>query len=452
MDSGSSSKPAAQTDAVPITAAAATTTPAVTSPQQKTMIPATQQTSKPAAPTAASPAAAAPKAASKPKRPPPGYKIISRPKPDGTVAYIFRKMTPEELAAAGQTAPPAAAVEKPGVQYKIVMAKDANGAMIRVKRPINGSNETTAPSSTTSAQAGLGAPKLVTKTSATTSSKPAVTAAKSQPNGPVGKSENKKTPVPTTGDDKKPAATTTTPTITITENAGTSGTQEPIDQARALAEQKEAFRRRRTHRMKGRLLSGFGSILGTSIGNIDMDDLGDVHNGGGYEDGGQIETGDILDSDQSLSESDDDDNFDTDHDRDTQGSHAGDNHHHHYAAGAAGNVVTGMTAAAASSPPKPTPTVGPDPSQKNDPTMKDTYKFTKKDLEVLEKQTNEDLERPLRHHWANFSFYVMAALSVVLPLFFLCKLFYSCFTSWPFNGVLSNQPTISTGLIHIFNG
>jgi hypothetical protein len=51
---------------------------------------------------------------------------------------------------------------------------------------------------------------------------------------------------------------------------------------------------------------------------------------------------------------------------------------------------------------------------------KTTYNINVKELNKLEATMTEN-ERPLKHHWANFSFYFMASLSIILPLLFLCK-------------------------------
>lgn len=59
-----------------------------------------------------------------------------------------------------------------------------------------------------------------------------------------------------------------------------------------------------------------------------------------------------------------------------------------------------------------------DAAEKN----KITYKVTAKELEDMDKKAaDKNLERPLKHHWSNFTFYLMASLSIILPLFFLSK-------------------------------
>jgi hypothetical protein len=48
-----------------------------------------------------------------------------------------------------------------------------------------------------------------------------------------------------------------------------------------------------------------------------------------------------------------------------------------------------------------------------------TYKITAKELNQMEDKTTEKATRPLKKHWANITFYIMASLSIVLPLLFL---------------------------------
>lgn len=80
-----------------------------------------------------------------------------------------------------------------------------------------------------------------------------------------------------------------------------------------------------------------------------------------------------------------------------------------------------MATQAASAPSKTQPTVGVTSAEKTpEDKNKITYKITEKDLEEMEnKAKNKDIERPLTRHWTNISFYLMASLSIVLPLLFL---------------------------------
>jgi len=68
-------------------------------------------------------------------------------------------------------------------------------------------------------------------------------------------------------------------------------------------------------------------------------------------------------------------------------------------------------------PPTAATTASPGDKEKE----KVTYKITAKDLNQMEEQTAAKASRPLQKHWANMTFYVMASLSIILPLLFLRK-------------------------------
>lgn len=47
------------------------------------------------------------------------------------------------------------------------------------------------------------------------------------------------------------------------------------------------------------------------------------------------------------------------------------------------------------------------------------YKVSAKELDEIDKKAaDKDLERPLRRHWANATFYLIGSLSIALPLLF----------------------------------
>lgn len=51
---------------------------------------------------------------------------------------------------------------------------------------------------------------------------------------------------------------------------------------------------------------------------------------------------------------------------------------------------------------------------------KSAYKITAKELKELdEKAARQEADAPLERRWAEFSFYLMASLSIILPLLFL---------------------------------
>lgn len=91
--------------------------------------------------------------------------------------------------------------------------------------------------------------------------------------------------------------------------------------------------------------------------------------------------------------------------------------------GAAKGAINALAARAASAPTKPAPpppvlneSVEKEAADKN----KITYRVTAQDLDDIEKKAaDKDLERPLRRHWANFTFYFMGSLSIILPLLFV---------------------------------
>jgi hypothetical protein len=79
-----------------------------------------------------------------------------------------------------------------------------------------------------------------------------------------------------------------------------------------------------------------------------------------------------------------------------------------------------MAAAGSQPPPRQPPPVTAAPEDKtNLDKEKVTYKITAKDLNQMEDETAEKASRPLNKHWANMTFYVMATLSIILPLLFL---------------------------------
>ncbi len=136
-----------------------------------------------------------------------------------------------------------------------------------------------------------------------------------------------------------------------------------------------------------------------------------------------VDVGDWHHGDEEVDYGDDDSDFDPDDDDD---DHHGDDHHsdHHqegnahvtFQSGAAANAV----AAAITAPPQhsaaqPRAT---GPAGQNSEKEKETYKLNITELNNIE-QTAAEAEQPLRRHWANISFYLMASLSIVLPLMFL---------------------------------
>jgi hypothetical protein len=91
---------------------------------------------------------------------------------------------------------------------------------------------------------------------------------------------------------------------------------------------------------------------------------------------------------------------------------------------AASNLLGSMaTRATQPSVPKPTPTPVPVVAEKAynsgvEKKREGPYKFSATEIEALD-QKAENMQ-PLQRHWANVTFYILASLSIVLPLLFLC--------------------------------
>lgn len=88
-------------------------------------------------------------------------------------------------------------------------------------------------------------------------------------------------------------------------------------------------------------------------------------------------------------------------------------------------AALGGIAAAASAPPRPPPPAagaGQKAAVGDDIKEKETYKITGRDMTALEEKIEQDNQnKALQRHFADISFYIMASLSVVLPLLFLSK-------------------------------
>jgi hypothetical protein len=86
-----------------------------------------------------------------------------------------------------------------------------------------------------------------------------------------------------------------------------------------------------------------------------------------------------------------------------------------------GAAAGGMAQAAAGQAPRPPPLAhgaGPDAKGQGG---KGGYRITNNDLDKLDNKLKQETETPLRRHWENFTFYLMASLSFILPTLFLSK-------------------------------
>lgn len=351
--------------------------------------------SSPTPPTApvASPTPASPSLPTKP--PPPGFKWITAKKPDGNFVTAKKRLTPAELEAqkkaeAETPAPNAAPATdsastvgstKPdaAVQYKVFTARKPDGTLVKVKRPLRPAEV----SSNTSASTN---PPVATPASPTTAASDSATATKDA-----------------APSDATPAAPEPEPELSASDKA-------------LLREQALANKKHRRGRFGTALLVGLLGVAGSTIPDL--------------MDGDEI----MSDSDWDFSDGDDgDDDEDDDHHdpgagpkADSNGSSAASTLAPVAAGVATAAAGAAATAALAPQPQQPKPAdrhLNPDAQQANgDSKTKGEYKVTVKDLKDLdEKAEREASENRLSRRWANFSFYLMASLSIILPLLFLSE-------------------------------
>ena len=315
------------------------------------------------------PAGSAPDAASPPpdkgvtSRPPvkapPGYKLVKVRKVDGTIVTVKKKLSPEELAAENTNTTAPATIPESKTDYEVVVVRMPDGTLRKVKRP-------------------LGSTRPIP---ATDGAMPP-----SDPNtGP--KQEAEKFP---SGVDKE-----------------------------ALHDQDLENKRQRRTRFRSALLHGLVGSLAAPI----VSDLAD---------------GDELLSESDWSEEDSvgghDDDVDDEggcfvfffrlesfkyralsyHERPTR-KRANIVGSADLASVAAAAVAAGIVSAVAAEPAKPAR------MHARNEDGKETYKITDKDLRDIDEQANKraDDQNSLQRRWADFSFYFMASLSVILPLLFL---------------------------------
>lgn len=316
-------------------------------------------------------------------QPPPGYKLVKVRKADGTIATVKRKLTPEEAAAAGTTLESIVSADTQANNFKIVTVRKPDGTLVKVKRAVN-SELGDSPSKFTPQD---------TRDDAVNTSSPSESAPRS--------------------------LDTTNETATVPM----SPLSDPGALGDALVEQRQYQRARKMHRFKTSLARGLGSVVAGVLPSIHV---GDFHDG------------DEIVSDDDLSDDDgDDDIHGTDHgDHDNHSnadndnlekshSHNGDEQSHSHfnfdGGAAAGGIASAMAATAAGAPPtRAPPAYSTTANNGANPSEKATFKVTAKELNAIEQQAAEkEAERSLHRHWANFSFYLMASLSIVLPALFL---------------------------------
>jgi hypothetical protein len=301
----------------------------------------------------------------KQKVPPPGFKYVKVQR-DGKLVTVQRRLTPEEIAAA-----------------------EAKKESSDVSSPSAG--------------------KVASKDKKTTTKKSpdTTTAAPSSPSP-----------------SKEPIASGPTAQKKDAAEESASSPVTPPSKAE-IEEQAIANREKRTRRMKRSLYSGLIRVIGVAA-PIDI---------GTWHEDDQIV--DDADSDDSWGDGDDDDddNNDDGHDNNAEVHGGNDPEKDHISSanheGAQVHLnstgiadVLAARVAAGSDEKKPVPASTPaaeiekkSASEKKPESEKTTYINVKEIQQQLDEKAAE--ERSLRRHWQNFSFYLLASLSIVLPLLFL---------------------------------
>lgn len=343
------------------------------------------------------------------KAPPPGFKWVKARKPDGTFITAKKRLTPEELEAqkkaeAANPTPTAPKTDTPNtngtpaeattpdaaVQYKVITARKPDGTLVKVKRPLKPGE--TVPTATTKKPAAVA---------------PSATAPASSDSDAATKKE------------------------TMSSDASTAAPEPELSAAdkELLREQALANKKHRRGRFGTALLVGLLGVAGSTLPDL--------------MDGDEI----MSDSDMDLSEDDDYDDDDDDDHHDPDDAHPNAENQKAdanepssgsnlvpVAAGVA-TAAVGAAAVAALTAPPPAKTanrqLNSDAQQPNgqdsaDGKGKTAYRVTVKDLNDLDEKADRDAaDRPLERRWAAVSFYLLASLSIILPLLFMSKSSFS---------------------------
>lgn len=228
---------------------------------------------------------------------PPGHKLVKTHKEDGNFVTEMRKMSSQEVKSAasnrttsqiGQEVAPPKFIVSQGIQYKIITVRDSNGVVRQMKRRVGPQDS----SSTTKDPAS----RDKTKSQSSPVAKPN-TKARSSSTTPNSATQTEQPKIPSRADD-----TAAISPIASTPGGPTVLLEESLDMEAALADQKEAHRQKRTRRMKRSLIRGLGTIVGSSVGRMNLDMDHEIH--GAHNDGDGVD----MDSDGQAWSSADEDN------------------------------------------------------------------------------------------------------------------------------------------------
>lgn len=318
--------------------------------------------------------------------------------PTSPAVDITSSQTPPDTSTAKTTKPVAKKVAVPPPGFKFVKVRKPDGTIVTVKRKLS-PEEQAAQEATVNESSESSTSKTKPSQNETAKSPTAVSPTKTT----VTSSQASPTHSPTS-----PSTSTATATRSVDNNDAQQAEQEAasgITQA-DLDEQAARFREKRMSRFKNGMIRGLANVVAHSLPSID---IGDWHH-----DDEEVDIGD-SDSDIDMDDDDHDDHDGTDHGHNDD-HHDSNGHNVTFNSGVAANAAAAALTAPGQQPAPPPRSA--QPAEKN--AKKETYNLNIKELNNIE-QKAEETERPLKRHWANFSFYLMASLSIILPLLFLCK-------------------------------
>jgi hypothetical protein len=380
----------------------------------------------------------------------PEYKLIKIKRPDGSITTVRQKVKPGQsstIAAFASTdqdssvnTPPKLAndTQSPMQQYKIVSIKKPDGTITKIRRPVKPITTTmsTATEMTNIPEGSSQEPSLVDAHTEQSKTKPELKVV--APTKPV---VSLSTPAKSSGiyaaaDDTRADQITPLPTskgdIMPASQANSASGIESVaatkPDADALRSQRAAQLERSRLAYSSAITKGFGVVAGSLIG---------PHMTVSHE----FEAGNVDISDEDWSENDVDSDAEArtedgshEHDHGRNSSHLLIVHSSDYApgttnvafnGGAAAQSAMGAVASGLTGKPPPRQPAVETNAEKGVTNGKDGKSAAISARELNELEAADSLKaasQPLKHHWASFTFYFMASLSIVLPLFLLGRL------------------------------
>ncbi|KAH8660022.1 hypothetical protein BX600DRAFT_438248 [Xylariales sp. PMI_506] len=345
-----------------------------------------------------------------------------------------------------------------GVEYKVLKVRMPDGSLKWVKRPVAPADKNVAAKPTTAAPSTnnttfhtkgstLQGPKAAGSNTESINNSSSIPPPKLQAKPKEGvqakvNSAESSSKVQVTS---KPKEVVSEPTQLVEspkkldENAATevtSATTELSLNHEALQAQNDYYRQKRRHQFKTTLLRGLASSTAHTMldfsafesgdeafgSDISSDDDHDDDHGDGHDDDDHHHHDDHDDGNSTVSH-DGRDGHEHDGHNDSAGNHGGSGAHAQTVSVNVGAALGAVVAGAASNAPRPLPAaagVGERGVNGEDKKDKVTYKITNKDVTAMEEKIEQNINsKPLQRHFVDVSFYIMASLSVILPLLFL---------------------------------